>query len=107
MVGDSFTELVQAVNELQVQIVRLGEKVRNLEGTSGDNVKLHLTVNEASEYLGIKKSQIYQLTHNHQIPFYKPSHKLIYFQKADLDFWINDKRVMSGREVKSQINLNS
>ena len=48
---------------------------------------------DAAEYLGIKGSYLYQLTHGKKIPFTKPGGKLIYFRKSDLDDYLNRNRV--------------
>ena len=51
-------------------------------------MKSFLNVVEATIYLGLSKSALYKLTSSNQIPFFKPSGKLIYFKQADLDNWI-------------------
>ena len=42
-----------------------------------------LTLEEAAEYMGLKKSYLYRLTHEKRIRHYKPNNKMIYF-KDDL-----------------------
>jgi excisionase family DNA binding protein len=46
-----------------------------------------ITVEDASTYLGIKKSTLYSYTHKRMIPFFKPSHK-IYFRIEDLNSFV-------------------
>lgn len=59
-----------------------------------------LTLEEAAAYLGISKSTLYKLTHQHEIPFYRPNGKLIYFEKAELVAWMRKNRSMSEEEIK-------
>ena len=51
-------------------------------------VKTVLTVAEACEYMGITESHLYKLTSNGKIPHYKPTGKLIYFDRSELDDWL-------------------
>ncbi|MEH6764110.1 MAG: helix-turn-helix domain-containing protein [Aequorivita antarctica] len=47
-----------------------------------------LSFPEALAYLDVSKSFLYKLTSSNNITFFKPSGKLIYFKKSDLDKWI-------------------
>ena len=51
-------------------------------------LKKVLTVNEACEYLGYKKSYLYKLTSGGIIPFSKPNGKTIFIEKAKLEEWM-------------------
>lgn len=52
-----------------------------------------LSFTEAAKYIKLKPSYLYKLTSKGLIPHYKPSGKLIYFSKKDLDSWIyNNKK---------------
>lgn len=59
-----------------------------------------LTLEEAAAYLGISKSTLYKLTHQHEIPFYRPNGKLIYFEKSELVKWMLQNRSMTEDEIK-------
>ena len=52
------------------------------------SVKGTLNFKEAREYLDLSNSQLYKLTRNGDIPYYKPTGKLIYFNKQELDEWV-------------------
>lgn len=52
------------------------------------------------EYASISKSHGYRLTHSLSIPFYRPTGKLIYFEKAEVDKWLRRNRVKSMDEIK-------
>ena len=43
---------------------------------------------EAAKYLSISQSTLYKLSYQRKIPSYKPSGKLLYFFKHELDEWI-------------------
>lgn len=51
-------------------------------------IKGTLNFKEAREYLDLSDSQLYKLTRNGDIPYYKPTGKLIYFNKQELDEWV-------------------
>lgn len=46
-----------------------------------------LTIDELSEYLGIKKSSLYAKVERGDIPYYKID-RLIRFKKSDIDLWM-------------------
>ena len=51
-----------------------------------------LNFKEACAYLGFAPSYLYKLTYRKVIPHYKPSGKMLFFSKNELDEWIFDKR---------------
>ena len=59
-----------------------------------------LNLEEASLFLGISKSSLYKMTHKHELPFYRPNGKLIYFEKTELLKWMRQNRNMSEAETK-------
>ncbi|HPQ79429.1 MAG TPA: helix-turn-helix domain-containing protein [Candidatus Dojkabacteria bacterium] len=65
-------------------------------------VKEVLTSNEAAEYLGISKSYLYKLTMNQQIPHFKPLGKMCYFNRLELEQWIQQNRVTTMTEISQK-----
>lgn len=59
-----------------------------------------LTLEEASLFLGLSKSQLYKLTAFAAIPHYKPGGKYIYFDYADLIEWVRQNPVKSKRQLE-------
>ncbi|MEW6652272.1 MAG: helix-turn-helix domain-containing protein [Bacteroidota bacterium] len=59
---------------------------------------------EAAKYLSISQSTLYKLSYQRKIPLHKPSGKLLYFFKHELDEWIakgnSEFRIENG-ELKS------
>jgi len=47
-----------------------------------------LTFKEACGYLGYSPSYLYKLTYKNVIPHYKPTGKMIFFSKNEVDEWI-------------------
>lgn len=65
------------------------------------NAKETLTAKEAALYMGISLNTLYQLTSKSKITHYKPSGKLIFFRKKDLDDFLHQNKC----EEISNINL--
>jgi len=55
--------------------------------------KTVLTADEAARFLGISKSYLYKLTMKMEIPFYKPTGKVCYFNRLELETWMQNNRV--------------
>ena len=62
--------------------------------------KEFLSINDVSEYLGMKRSTLYLKVEKHQVPFYRFG-RLIRFKKVDLDRWAEGFRY-GGNRFKSQ-----
>lgn len=61
-----------------------------------------LTSEEAAKYMGISKSYLYKLTMRQQIPHYKPMGKMCYFNRAELEHWLQSNRVATETEISQQ-----
>ena len=57
--------------------------------------KALLSFKEALAYLDVSKSFLYKLTSSNSITFFKPSGKLIYYKKLDLD-----KRILQNEHIR-------
>lgn len=51
-------------------------------------IKDTLNFKEACRYTGLSDSQLYKLTKTGKVPHYKPSGKLLFFSKRELDGWL-------------------
>lgn len=60
-----------------------------------------LTLAEASQMTGISKSHLYKRTSSRSIPFYRPSGKLIFFRRSEIEDWITKERFASVQEIES------
>ena len=64
-----------------------------------------LTSAETAQYLGISRSSLYKLTMRGEIPHTKPTGKLCYFSRPELENWLkNTNRVASAEEIARQAN---
>ena len=63
-----------------------------------------LSLTEAVEYTGFKKSYLYKLTCLNAIPFYKPNGGKIFFTKEDLDTWLSRGRQAASYELAGKAN---
>lgn len=61
-----------------------------------------LTTEEAAAYLRVSKSYLYKQTSKKLIPYYKPTGKLCYFKKSDLDAWLMTGRVLTQNEIEQK-----
>lgn len=70
----------------------------NIIGTT----KEVLTSDEAAQYMGISKSYLYKLTMRQQIPHFKPMGKMCYFNRLELEGWLQSNRVATAEEISQQ-----
>ena len=61
-----------------------------------------LTSDEAAKYMGVSKSYLYKLTMRQQIPHYKPMGKMCYFNRLELEQWLQSNRVATAAEISQQ-----
>lgn len=61
-----------------------------------------LTSDEAAQYMGISKSYLYKLTMRQQIPHFKPMGKMCYFNRVELESWLQSNRVATTDEISQQ-----
>lgn len=65
------------------------------------DAKQVLTLEEAALFMGISKSSLYKMTHKHELPFFRPNGKIVYFEKSELLNWMRQNRSMSEAETKA------
>ena len=63
-----------------------------------------LTSDEAARYMGISKSYLYKLTMKQEIPHYKPMGKMVYFNRVELENWLQSNRIATKLENWLQSN---
>ncbi len=62
-----------------------------------------INIVEASSYLRLKKSYIYNLVYKNKIPFYKPTGKKLLFKKSELNKWIEESRIDTVEEYSKKL----
>lgn len=63
-----------------------------------------LTANEAAKYMGVSKSHLYKLTCKQEIAHYKPMGKMCYFNRQELEAWLQRNRVATDEEISQKAN---
>lgn len=52
------------------------------------SLKATLNFREACLYTGLSRSQLYKLTQSNRIPHHKPTGRMLFFNKQELDEWL-------------------
>ena len=62
-----------------------------------------LTSDEAAKYLGVSKSALYKWCMLRQIPHFKsPTGKLTYFNRCEIEAWMQSQKVSTDEELSGQ-----
>lgn len=61
-----------------------------------------LTAEEAAKYLGVSRSYLYKLTMKKLIPHFKPMGKMCYFNRRELEAWLQTNRIATNEEIERQ-----
>jgi len=69
---------------------------------TGFESKEVLTFDEVAKYTGLSKSYLYKLTSRAVIPHYKPSGKLLFFNKKELQNWLLSNRITPDNELSEK-----
>jgi excisionase family DNA binding protein len=68
------------------------EKLTSIESLLKQKQDQPLNFNQAAQYLGFSHSYLYKLTSRKIIPCHRPTGKMLFFSKNELDHWIFEKR---------------
>ena len=71
------------------------DKIAGLLAGTKETLKL----DEVAEYTGLSKSYVYKLTSAGLIPHYKPNGKMLYFNRQEIDAWLQQNRVSTSAEL--------
>ena len=61
-----------------------------------------LTPDDVVQLTGMSKSYLYKLTSTRQIPHYKPNGKMVYFNREELEKWLQSNRVATDEELEQK-----
>lgn len=61
-----------------------------------------LTLDEAAQYTGMKKSYLYKLTASKAIPHYKPNGKNCFFRRTELEEWLTANPVATVADLNGR-----
>lgn len=80
----------------------MGEKINKILVYSLLAAKNVLTLEDVALLTGLSKSHLYRLTCTHQIPYYRPNGKQIYFDRSEVEAWMKQNRVATIKETEQQ-----
>ena len=93
----------QSQNQKQKKMEQDLQKVADLITAKVSlNTKEVLTSDEAASYMGVSKAYLYKLTMGKKIPHYKPMGKMVYFNRQELEQWLQANRVATDEEISQQ-----
>lgn len=75
-------------SEILSRLTTIEDLLKKLISFSNTEINKPITFKEACAYLGYAPSYLYKLTYKNVIPHYKPTGKMIFFSKSELDEWI-------------------
>jgi len=79
---------------------QIHEKLNKLENLLKKKDDRPLSFKEACAYLGFAPSYLYKLTYRKVIPHYKPTGKMLFFAKCELDEWVFSKSKVASRKLQ-------
>ena len=78
------------------------DRLQRIEQYTLLSAKNVLSLDDVAVLTGLSKSHLYKLTCTHQIPFYKPNGKQIYFDRGEVESWMKQNRVATQAEIEAQ-----
>jgi len=88
---------------MQKEIERKIIKIESLINSMQRKETEFMSIDEASQFLKLKKATIYQMVFKREIPFYKSTKKLL-FKKSDLIDWVEKDRIYTLKELETQLH---
>lgn len=61
-----------------------------------------LSASEAATYMNVSLSHLYKLTAERKVPHFKPMGKMVYFNRLELESWLQRNRVATDAELEQQ-----
>ena len=84
------------------EILKRLDKLERLIASQNIVQKDVLNFNEACTYLELSQSHLYKLTSTRQIPHFCPQGKKLYFNRHELDAWLQRNRQTTTDEIEKQ-----
>lgn len=86
------------------KIDTLNQKIQQLENQILSTKKV-LTLDEFCSYTGFKKSYVYKLTSNRQVPYSSKNGKSLFFEKDLIDNWLLDNPIKTSSQLQKETGL--
>jgi excisionase family DNA binding protein len=78
------------------------KKLNNLISEQNLLKKDVLNFLEACQYLDVSGSHLYKLTSSKQVPHFRPLGRRLYFNRQELDKWLQQKRQKTNAEIEME-----
>jgi len=78
------------------------EQIEKLISNQSLLQKSVLNLQEACQYLEVSSSHLYKLTSRKEIPHFCPNGKKLYFNRHELDDWLQRNRKNSQQEIEKE-----
>lgn len=78
----------------EITLHDIANKIEKLMVMATSN-KAVLSITEAALYANLSESYLYKLTSTQEIPHFKPRGKMIYFNRVELEEWLQQNKVKS------------
>lgn len=105
-IGKARGELADTLSSQKAKLKIMAEEMKELADLITANIisttKEVLTSDEAAKYMGVSKSYLYKLTMQQKIPHYKPMGKMCYFNRLELEEWLQANRVATADELSQR-----
>jgi excisionase family DNA binding protein len=75
-------------NQISKQLEEIQKFLKKKDDHANRQASNPLNFVEAAQYLSLSHSTLYKLTYQRKIPCHKPTGKVLYFFKSELDEWI-------------------
>ncbi len=85
--------------EIERQLIKIESLINSMQRKETE----FMSIDEASQFLKLKKATIYQMVFKREIPFYKSTKKLL-FKKSDLIDWVEKDRIYTLKELETQLH---
>lgn len=82
------------IDDLKEQLDRIEESILSQKEV--------LTFEEAAQFTGLSKGYLYKLTSSKKVPHFKPMGKILYFNRKELEEWLQQKRVSTTDELEAK-----
>ena len=88
------------------KVIKMQDNIKKLADLVTANLvfctKEVLTSEEVAKYMGISMSYLYKLTMRGTIPHYKPMGKVCYFNRKEIEQWLQTNRVAPADEISQK-----
>ena len=87
-------------DQLSQQLQRIEDTMLCMQRSMLLSAKNVLTIEEVALLTGLSKWHIYKLTSEARIPHYKPNARLLYFNRQEIEEWMQQNRVNTTAEAE-------